>query len=115
MARPTNTNTQANKAVIIGDKTNGQSGRKIFFNKPGKQSGSIVEVNRILSKPKEGKEPLEGYEVVIELANGTEKIESIFDANQFGIIEQKIESQQLDITLTYSKREGSVYLDLTIS
>lgn len=101
--------------VTLGDKRTTQTTRIVCFDKEGVQKGTILDANKVNSTPKGEKLPLEGREIIVQLENGTEKTVTIFDGNQFPILQSKLDSQQLGITLTYKKRTDSVYMDLTIS
>lgn len=100
---------------VLGDKRTATSTRIVYFDREGIQKGTIIDANKVNSTPKGEKLPLEGREIIVLLENGTEKIVVVYDGNQFSVLDKKLESQQLEITLTYKKRNDSPYVDLTIS
>lgn len=99
----------------LGDKRTTTNTRVVCFDKEGVQKGTIVDAAKINSTPKGEKLPLEGREIIVQLDNGTQKTVTLFDGNQFPILQNKLDSQELTITLTYKKRTDSPYMDLTIS
>lgn len=103
------------KAKTLGDKRTTQNTRIVCFDREGVLKGTIIDAFRVNSTPKGEKQALEGREIIVQLENGTEKTVVIYDGNQFPVLQSKLDSQQLSITLTYKKRTDSVYMDLTIS